>query len=156
MTDTSTDVTSFLFGGGGRSVKFEAPGDTVQGEIVDLAMAQQTDLDGKPRTWDNGDPRMQLVVTLATDLRDPEDAEDDGRRKLYVKGGNKIASTQKAVADAVRAAGAASLEVGGVLAVQFTGLGTPSKAGLNAPKLYAAQYRPPAPAAVSTGLLDEL
>lgn len=161
MTDTTNpgsrdDVNSFLFGGGGRSAKFENPGDAVKGTVVSTEMAQQTDMEGKPRTWDDGSPRMQLVVTLQTDERAPDDADDDGIRKLYVKGGTKIASTQKAVADAVRAAGATQLEVGGTLAVEFTGLGQPSKPGYSAPKLYRAAYKPPAPAAVSADLLDQL
>jgi hypothetical protein len=140
----STDTTAFLLGGGGKSAKFEAVGDTITGTIAaEPEMRQQTDIGtGALKTWDNGDPVMQLVVKLQTTERD--DSEDDGIRNLYVSGGFKRASLQKAVADAVRAAGAKSLAVGGTLAVKFTGEEPPSKKGFNPAKLYAAKYDPPA------------
>lgn len=139
----STDPNSFLLGGGGKTAKFENPGDTIKGTIAaPPELRQQTDIGtGAPATWDNGDPKMQLVVQLQTDLRD--DAEDDGIRNLYVSGGFKRASLQKAVADAVRTAKAKGLEVGGTLAVRFTGEEPPSKKGFSPAKLYAAQYQPP-------------
>lgn len=139
----STDPNSFLLGGGGKSAKFAQIGDTVEGVIVDQPeLRQRTSIDdGKPLTWDDGSPQMQLVVRLQTDLRD--DAEDDGIRNLYVSGGFKRASLQKAVADAVRTAGAKGLAVGGRLKVGFTGEEPPQKRGMSPAKLYQARYTPP-------------
>lgn len=139
----STDPNAFLLGGGGKSAKFEAVGDTVTGVIcAPPELRQQTDIKtGLPKTWDNGDPVMQLVVKLQTDQR--EDAEDDGVRNLYVSGGFKRASLQKAVADALRTAKVKGLEVGGTLAVRYTGEEPNSVKGFNPAKLYAAQYTPP-------------
>ena len=139
----SNDPTSFLLGGGGKSAKFENVGDTVTGTIAaPPELRQQTDIKtGAPKFWDNGDPQMQLVVKLQTAER--EDVEDDGIRNLYVSGGFKRASLQKAVADAVRSAGAKGLEVGGTLAVKFTGEEPPQTKGFNPAKLYAAKYTPP-------------
>lgn len=142
----STDPNAFLLGGGGKSAKFEAVGDTVTGVIcAPPELRQQTDIKtGVPKTWDNGDPVMQLVVKLQTDQRD--DAEDDGVRNVYVSGGFKRASLQKAVADALRTAKAKGLEVGGTLAVRYTGEEPSSVKGFNPAKLYAAKYTPPADA----------
>jgi len=142
---TSTDVNAFLMGGGVRSAKFEKPGDKVSGTIVAAEVTQQTDLTtGAPKTWDNGDPMMQLVVTLATDQRDPEDPDDTGERKLYLKG-SKPTTSLGAVKGAIKAAGAKGIEVNGTLQLAYTGDGEPTKRGFNAPKEYVAKYQAPAP-----------
>ena len=66
-----------LLEGGGKSAKFETVGDTTKGQVVAAESRQQTDYtSGEPLTWDDGNPRMQLVITLATDERDPG---SDGR-----------------------------------------------------------------------------
>ena len=63
-----------LLEGGGKSAKFETVGDTTKGQVVSAESRQQTDYtSGEPLTWDDGNPRMQLVITLATDERDPDD-----------------------------------------------------------------------------------
>jgi hypothetical protein len=142
----STDASTFLLGGGGKSAKFENVGDAIKGVIcAQPELRQQTDIKtGAPKCWDNGDPMMQLVVKLQTEQRDPADPEDDGIRALYISGGFKRASLQKAVAEAVRAAKAKNLDVGGTLAVRFTGEEPSSTKGFSPAKLYAAQYQPPA------------
>ena len=67
---------------------------------------------------------------------------------LWAKGGKFAVATgsgqsmTSAIATAVRAAGATALEVGGELAVAWTGEG-PTKPGMNPAKLYTAAYRPP-------------
>lgn len=138
---TSTDINAFLMGGGAKSAKFENVGDKISGTITAAEVTQQTDLtDGTPKTWDNGDPMMQLVVTIATDLR--EDEDDEGTRKLYLKG-SKPTTSLGAVRAAIKAAGAKGLEIGGTLSVAYTGDGEPTKRGFTAPKQYAAKYTPP-------------
>lgn len=138
------DPNDFLLGGGGKSAKFENIGDQVTGVICSKPeLRQQTDIkDGKPQVWDNGDPKMQLVVQLQTEQR--LDDEDDGIRNLYVSGGFKRMSLQRAIAEAIRAAGAKGLEVGGRLSVAFTGEEPSATRGYNPAKLYAAKYEPPA------------
>ncbi len=143
MTITPPDPSALLMGGGTRSAKFEAVGDAVRGEILNVETKQQTDLDGNPKTWDNGDPRWQVAVTRQTDERDATDPDDDGKRAVYLKGSNKYASTSKAVADAVRSAGATKLEQGGTLALQYVGDGEATKRGFSPPKLYQAAYKAP-------------
>lgn len=138
------DANEFLMGGGVKSAKFEAVGTVVKGTIVAKPeLQQQRDIkDGKPLTWDNGDPKMQVKIVLQTEQRD--DADDDGRRSLYVK-----ANMLKAVQDAVKKAGAKGLEVGGVLGVKYVKDGEKKNKGFNAPKLYAAKYEAPDPMAAA-------
>lgn len=146
----SNPVDDFLLGGGAPTATFkDAPiGRTYKGTIVASEVTQQTKMGtGEPLTWDDGKPRMQAVVTIQTDERDPANPEDDGQRRLFVKG-----DMQRAVREAVKASGAKSFEIGGTLAVQYVGDGQ-AKSGLNAPKLYRAEYAPPSPTAATNDLL---
>lgn len=141
-TRLTQDANEFLMGGGVKSAKFEKPGTIVKGTIVAKPeLQQQRDIkDGKPLTFDNGDPKMQVKIILQTEQRDDED--DDGRRALYVK-----ANMLKAVQDAVKKAGEKGLAVGGALAVKYVKDGEKKNKGFNAPKLYAAKYEAPDPMA---------
>jgi hypothetical protein len=132
-------VNDFLLGGGGASAKFDNIGDTVTGTItVTPELRQQTDFaTKKPQFWDDGEPKMQVVVNLATDQRDPSVDDDDGQRNIYIKG-----QMQQATRDALKAAGAKGLEVGGTLTVAFIGT-EPTNAG-SPKKLYAVSYVPAA------------
>jgi hypothetical protein len=137
-------VNDLLMGGGGpASVKFPTIGHTVSGRITTQPTPeQQRDFDtDKPLFWDDGKPRWQIVVTLATSERDPANPEDDGARRLFLK-----SQLQKAVAQAVRASGAPGLEVGGELTVTYTANGEQPNPRKAPPKLYAAQYTPAATA----------
>lgn len=134
----SYDEANSLLSGGAPVAKFPEIGTVVRGTVIDATTSQQTDIEQRPRYFDNGDPMMQVVVTLQTDERDPNISEDDGSRRLFIKG-----QMLNAVRTALRNAGA-KLEAGGRLAVQYTGDGTP-KPGRTAPKLFTAQYQPPKP-----------
>ncbi|WP_405695210.1 hypothetical protein OHA99_09265 [Streptomyces coelicoflavus] len=132
------DANSFLMGGGGApTAKFPTPGTTVGGRITESPkVEQQRDIQsGEAKFWSDGNPMMQMVVTVQTDERDPAIEDDDGRRRIFVKGQMK-----NAVADAVRQAGAKGLEVGGTLHVRYTHDGEPKQRGFSAPKQYAAKY----------------
>lgn len=71
MSNPAPTADEFLLGGSsGKSAfgKDDPIGTTITGTILDIQVRQQTKLeDGTPMTWDNGDPRMQLVVTLQTE-----------------------------------------------------------------------------------------
>ncbi|MEU4332354.1 hypothetical protein [Nonomuraea dietziae] len=140
------DANDFLMGGGIPAAKFETIGTTVTGQIcAQPEVIQQTDLDtGKPLFWDDGRPRMQLVVTVQTNLRDPEMPDDDGQRKFYVR-----AKLQDAVRQAVRAAKARGLEIGGTLSITYAADGEQTRRGFNPPKIYTATYQPPAAVAAN-------
>jgi hypothetical protein len=144
----SDDITGFLFGGGGRAARFDKIGDMVTGQITDVRLTQQTAMEtNEPMTWSDGRPRMQLVVSMATD--DRVDENDDGIRTVYAKGGNYEASTgagtsmKDAISDALKRAKATTIEVGGVLTVAYTGEGKKTNRGFTAPKLWRAKYEPP-------------
>ena len=138
----STNSNDFLLGGGSASARFDVVGDTVTGTITNQEVRQQTDIaTGEPLVWANGDPRMQLLVTLQTALRDDDD--DDGLRTLYVKGSKKAGSRSlhDAVASAVRAASSKGLEDGGTLTVKYVGDEPSQTRGFNPRKLYEATYQ---------------
>lgn len=135
----SNDSYGFFSGGGPASAKFKSHGDTVGGQVLEEpTQQQQRDLESNElQTWPDGNPKMQLVVTVQTDLRDPEVDDDDGKRRIYVKGAMK-----KAVQDAVLAAGARGIDKGGELHVTYIGDGE-RKGRLTPPKLYSARYVKP-------------
>lgn len=145
MTAPQIDANDWLMSGGAKSAKFPDVGTVVKGTITTApTLSQQTDFTtGAPKFWDDGKPMMQLVVTIATEDRDPTEPDDDGLRSLYVKG-----AMQAAVKDAIRKSGARGLEVGGVIAVKYTGDGVAKQRGMNPPKQFAAQYTPPTAKAV--------
>ena len=154
------DVSTFLFGGGGKAAAFNNIGDKVKGVISDVQIVQQTDMDtNQPLTWADGSPRMQLVVTLDTDER--ADDNDDGKRRVFAKGGNyEVAegagtSMKNAIADAVKKAGAKSLDQGGTLVVAHTGMAKKTNRGFNAAKLYRAQYEAPTKSVSGADLFDD-
>lgn len=138
-------------GGGNPSFSFgpqgSQPGAGISGTVIALAEVQQVNFDTKkPETWDNGDPKMQLRLTLQTDLRDPNIQADTGVRDVYLRGRKKphdngAKSTICAALDAVRAAtGGTSMQRGGRFMIQWvSGMGFAGD-----PRNYQAQYAPPA------------
>lgn len=135
---TNNDSETF-FSGGVPSAKFPAFGSTVTGVVSsDPQTSQQTDMDGKLKTWDNtGEPMLQLVVTLQTDERDPEIDDDDGQRRVYVKG-----QMRNAMQAALKASRSKGLYVGDTLSVTYTHDGDKSNPKLSAPKQYVVVHTP--------------
>lgn len=152
MTNQTPDANAILMGGGGApTAKFANPGDTLTGRIVAPPQAYQEreyDKDnpggGAPKTYPSGDPIMAVYVDLATDLRDPAIQDDDGTRRLYIEGRYLKAD----IRDAIRAAGAPGLEVGGVLTVSFTHREDPEDK--RSRKFWQAKYVPAGNAALMT------
>jgi hypothetical protein len=135
-----TTANDLLMAGGVPAARFPTPGTTVSGRIIREPEArEQTDFTtGAVLRWDNGDPRMQIVVQLQTDERDPQDRSDDGTRALYIKG-----QMLNAVRGAVRQSDAAGLSIDGQLSITYTGDAKPSRQGLNGAKQYTARYITP-------------
>ena len=131
------DANQLLMGSGIKSIKWKDHqiGHTVIGTICEppkveqMKKYQSDELD----FWPSGDPKMQIIVTLQTELRD--DGEDDGRRRLYIE-----PRMMTCVRNAVKAAGAKGLEVGGRLAIRWIS-GTGQGEG-NA-RQFAAEYAAP-------------
>jgi len=92
--------------------KYTQPGTTVGGKVVRKPEVRDlTDWKtGEVKRFGNGEPMKQYVITVQTDLRDPEVEDDDGLRRIFVKGWNKK-TLKKAVADS----GAPTVVVGGEL-----------------------------------------
>lgn len=148
MTDTLNEANDFLNSTGGRSAFPDGTGigSRVTGRIITAKKQQQTDINGNLKFFENGDPMMLVVIDLQTDER--LDDEDDGARRLYVKGGKYTPaegegqSLQNAVRDALKKAGATGLAIGAELTVVKSGIGV-KKAGQSAPWLYKAKYVAP-------------
>lgn len=117
-------------------VKFNNIGDSVTGKVVKATPRQAVDFKtGEPKFFKNGDPIMELVITLKTDLRDPSIDDDDGTRVLYA--GNRML---KAIKAAVREHGKGTKIVGGTLAVVHND--TEDSGGAFPTKLYEASFKP--------------
>ena len=131
----TTPTTEQLLGGGGRSAKFEAPGDTIEGTVIAKDVNQQTDFKTGEKLYypKSGDPMWQIIATVQTNMR--EDADDDGLRKIYFKSG-----LMKALREELKVQNLKDIEVGGWIKVIHTGLGV-AEGGGNAPKLYVVDYR---------------
>ena len=137
MSVTANDL---IMGSGAKSASFLEIGATITGRIsMEPKTAQQTDpKDNSPKTFPNGDPMMQVIVTLQTSLRDPAIEDDDGVRTVYVK-----SNMLKAIREAVKTAGAKGLEVGGTLTITYVADGEQTKKAFSPPKFYTAVYKPP-------------
>jgi hypothetical protein len=150
MNNDQYDEIDRMFGGGGApAVSFKAIGDSVAGVITDLASRQQRDYeDNSPKVWaDTGKPMMELIVTLDTGIIDPTIEDDDGSRRVFVRG-----AMLTAFGDACRLAKTRRPEVGGKVTITHSGLGTPSNPRFNAPKLFAIAYEPPTAVAMDAML----
>ena len=133
-----------------HSWKFANPGDTHTGVITEVGDARQATEYGSNELayWDKERtrPKMQVAVTLDTTERDPQDANDTGKRTLWVVEDGRSGSILSAIRHAVAQAGAGTIDIGGQLTVAFSGFDPNSKNPANPRKIYSASYVPPAPA----------
>jgi hypothetical protein len=140
MSREYDDDDGFMGGGGAPSFKFNSLGDTVTGLVLGPPVKRvQTDFTtGEVKAYKDGNPRYQYVVEIQTELRDPNNPQDDGVRSLFLKW-----HSLNAVRQAITAVGAKGLRRGGVLTLQFTSTEPPPGGKGNPVKLYAASYIPP-------------
>lgn len=126
----------------GKSVKFVSVGDEFTGKIsAPVVLKQATEFGSNaPKFYPkSGDPIMEEIISLL-DLNAP--SEEEAPSTLYVSS----PKMRQAIGEAILAAGATDLQVGGTLQLKFTGHGT-GKNPSQPPKLYSARYAPPAPPA---------
>lgn len=133
-----------FMGGGFKTFPFDNPGDLVSGYVIELPVKeQQKDMKtGLPKFWndDTAQPMWMWRIVLQTELRDPKDQQDDGRRTLYLSW-----HRLNAVRNAVRAAGETKIKLNGQLALRFDAYGEETKKGFSKPKIdWTAWYRAPA------------
>lgn len=132
------DLNQAIAASGGKWVKLRTTDDTpIEGDIVDFAKRDRTDPEGSV-VYKRGTqtPRVEWLFTLATDLRDPDDTDDDGLRKVPCN-----ESMQSAITQAVRASGQ-PVAIGGRLKIGVKA--NPADDYKQAD--YIARYTPPAPA----------
>lgn len=91
---------------------------------------------GGQKFWPDGNPVMNVWVTLKTDVR--VDQDDDGRRVLVLDSKNKLEAVQAAVRES-----RASFSKGGRLFIEWYGNDPNGKNPDNPPKLYRARYAGP-------------
>ena len=133
---------------GARAAKFPTQGTEVVGTVVFSEVTQQTEFEtGKLKFWDDGNPAMQLVVTVQTEERDR--ADDDGMRRIFVKGQMKHALQM-----ACSAAGLTDLTAGDLLKVSYAADGEARK-GLAAPKQYLVKVKAGEPVVEAVVVDDE-
>lgn len=120
------------------SFKDAKVGDAFTGIISDLRTVQVRSYDsGEPEFWDDGKPKLQIEVTLATDYLDPTLDEDDGTRRVYLFGQKLSAAKQE-----MKAKGLSKLEKGMKFTISFTGEKPASNKKYNNVKLYGIEIEP--------------
>lgn len=100
---------------------------------------------------EEGDPKMQIVVTLQTDER--LDDDDDGKRRIYLKGRKTDLNdrTAEALAAALAGTDVDDFEIGAELYVTRLGKGQSSTPGGPKPWLHKVEYTRPQPKSGITG-----
>lgn len=131
---------------------FPQPGATVAGMITEISDQKHATKYNRDRNapkeldyWKSGDPKMEVWVTVQTQERDPQDPEDNGLRTIVVTVNQKPGGQLAAIMDACEAVGAETPLPGGFVALTFTGFDPASDNPQNPRKLFAAQYKAPAP-----------
>lgn len=113
-------------------------GASVTGIVESIEAQQQRDMDTQePKYFDNGQPMMQVVIHIATTLRDATIPGDDGVRAVYVKGKNLATLRQ-----ASRMVSRDFPHVGDGFTATYTANGEAKKRGWNPPKLYSFEIVP--------------
>jgi hypothetical protein len=139
MSNTMPSAESML-SGGMPSAKFPVVGTTITGTVTaDPEVRQATQFGtGEPLFWDDGRPKMEIVLTIATDARDAEIDGDDGTRRVFIKG--QMLTAARA---AIQNAKVKNFAPGGKVTITYARDGKPSKPGYNPPKEYTMTYEAP-------------
>jgi hypothetical protein len=116
------------------SFKDVPAGHSYEGIITDLRTVEVRNFDDptKVETWEDGKPKLQIEVTLATEYADPDNADDDGSRRVYLFGQKLTAAKAE-----MKAKGFDKLEKGFKFTITFTGEKPASNKRYNPVKLYA-------------------
>lgn len=135
-----------------KFASFTQPGMTTAGTITEISDQKQAIKYNRDRNapkeldyWKSGDPKMEVWITVQTQDRDPQDAEDTGLRTIVVTVNQKAGGQLAAIMDACELVGAETPLPGGFLVLTHTGTDPESDNPAQPRKLYAAQYQPPAP-----------
>lgn len=135
------------------SAKFDVPGKTYAGTLVEIGDEQQASTydpngPGKPAFWDDEKTRPKMQRRFLIQCQpDPAIDGDDGMRAIYAVIDSKHGSMYAAIHNALATATA----TGGTLSVTFTGTDPLSKNPANPRKLYSATYSDPTPGQILGG-----
>jgi hypothetical protein len=122
MSNIFDDMDKALQSGHKSAFNGDTPaGTTVSGTITGSDYRQVTDYSTKqPAFFPSGDPKMQIIINLHTNLRD--NADDDGERSVYIP---MWGAKKYALLDAIKAAGMTSASEaftpGNLFAATFVG-----------------------------------
>lgn len=134
------DTSSFF--GGAASVSWDDRKGYVRGtfrggQVVSKRVTNQTKLGtGQVITWDNGEPRKQMEITVQTKER--VDPQDDGKRVIFVKGDGP-----RAAKAALKEVGASDVSEGGWYYQAWVDEEAAKQPGYNAKKIFKVIYAPP-------------
>jgi len=119
-------------------------GTVVAGKVTNVESLQVKNYETEElEWWEEGRPKMQMRIVVQTGVLDPLVEGDTGERAIYIKWWG---DSRTGLMDAVKAAGAKSVEVGGTFAARLMGTKpTTSNTGkaLNDAKIFGYQYKPP-------------
>lgn len=128
-----------LFTGGGKGpvgIPLKEIGDVAGGVIFKMERLEERDDNGNTKLNEWGKPKPLFVAWIMTDLRDPENPDDDGSRRLWIKG-NALYELKTYL----RENGLGAPKVGGQIFIKLIGK---KPSGKPQPmKLHAAKYIPP-------------
>ena len=111
-------------------------GTVITGTVLNTEMRQATKFGTtEPAFWDDGKPKMQLNITMATALRDPDDPQDDGTRSLSI---NLWSGQKSALVAALKAAGAKNINPGD----QFSAVWVSGAERAGDPRVFAYKLEP--------------
>ena len=120
------------------SFKDASVGDAFTGIVTDLRTVQVRSYDsGEPEFWDDGKPKLQIEVTLATEYLDAGVEEDDGTRRVYLFGQKLSAAKLE-----MKSKGIGKLEKGMKFTITFAGEKPASNKKYNNVKLYGIEIEP--------------
>jgi hypothetical protein len=132
------DANDLLVGSSVPSLSFKdaVVGDSYTGIITDLRTVQVRNYEDptKLEFWDDGKPKLQIEVTLATDYADGSDPEDDGSRRVFLFG-QKLRAAQ----DEMRKKGIKKLERGSKFTITLSGTKPSTNKRYNDVKMYTIE-----------------
>lgn len=135
------DANDLLVGSSIPSLSFKDAkvGDSFTGVITDLRTVQVRNYEDptKLEFWDDGKPKLQIEVTLATDYANPSDPDDDGARRVFLFG-QKLRAAQ----DEMRKQGIKKLERGSKFTITLSGTKPSTNKRYNDVKLYTIDLEP--------------
>ena len=143
---TPMSTSDFLAGGSGSGlpgVKWMRVGDEVRGTIITEPRVVET-----PSLKPGGGLEPKLVVEVRTEV-DTRISDRDNEEGFRIVNGEDVAVWVRkgwmagAVRDAVRAAGATSVEEGGKLSLKLIELRKPTTPGYSPTQIFEAKYKAP-------------